>query len=348
MEFLQGSVRPSIRARSRRARLLLVGLIVAAAGCGAGALPSASAAGPAPSSAALQVLLQTLTSARPVRSGVIGLDLRIVPRGSGTLTGPIELSLGGPFQSAGAGGLPTADLTLAVLAHGLGDSAQLISAGGHVYVTLGGQTFRLPASSYRRLASQLRSLTTSATHTGGLSTALVLLGVDPFSWLKHLRIVGHPRLDGAPTIHIATRIEAAALLRAVDRALHQAGSLGLSSTSTLAKTLSGALAQRLAQALGAPRLDVWVGSTDRALRRLRLSATVPVTGSTRTLLGGVRSAAMTLTLRFSQINQPQVIRQPVVTQPYSALRAEALRLLAQIEGGLMGTSGTSTTSTTAG
>lgn len=340
MRFLQGSVRRLPPVRSRGGRRLLLGLVLAVAASGGGALATASAAGPPPTSAALQVLLQTLTSARPVHSGVIGLDLRIVPRGSGALIGPIELALGGPFRSQPAGQLPAADLTVAVHAHGLGSSVRLISVGGHAYVMAGGQSYALPASIYRRLASPFRSLTTSATHTRGLSTALVLLGIDPLSWLKHPRIVGHPQLDGVPTIHVAARIEAAILLRAVDRALRQAGSLGLSSTGTLAKGLSGALPRRLAQALGAPRLDVWTGSADRVLRRLRLSATVAVTGPTRTLLGGARSAGMTLTLRFSQINQPQVISPPVVTRPYSALRTAALHLLQQLEGGL-GISGTS-------
>ncbi len=337
-------MRPPGQAGIRPARALLGGALLVASVSGCSAVASTAASGPPVTSAAQRILVQAFTPHRAIRSGVIGLDLRVVPRGSATVAGPLELSFGGPVQLRGPGRVPAADFTVGFEDRGRRGSLALISAGGHAYVSIGGRSFRLPASSDRRLASSLGSIGSPALGPGGAPGALMLLGIDPLRWLRHTRIVGHPRLDGTPTTHVTARIDATALLTGLGRALRQAGSFGVSGVSTLAKGLSAVLPRRLARMLGEPRLDVWVGGADGMLRRVRLSAVMPVAGSMRAGLGGARSAEVTVSLRYRHLNQPQTITPPARPQAYSALRVEALLLLQQLEAGLTpGSSGTRTT-----
>ncbi len=70
----------------------------AVAGCGGS---SGSAAG---------LLRQTFCGQHTVRSGNLKVALTLTPSGSRTLTGPVSLSLSGPFQSLGSGKLPSPNL----------------------------------------------------------------------------------------------------------------------------------------------------------------------------------------------------------------------------------------------
>ena len=87
----------------------LTALCVAACGGSSGSGSSAGSSGTAQS-----LLKQTFAAGHTVASGVLGLAVTIGPTGSGSVTGPISLSLSGPFQSHGSGTLPSSDFTVAI------------------------------------------------------------------------------------------------------------------------------------------------------------------------------------------------------------------------------------------
>ena len=58
------------------------------------------------------LLKETFSGSHPVNSGNLSFKLSVQPKGSSTLTGPITLSFGGPFQSMGKGKLPQSNLSL--------------------------------------------------------------------------------------------------------------------------------------------------------------------------------------------------------------------------------------------
>src|ERR1700759_668757 len=80
-------------------------LAAAVAACGSSS-PASSSAG------AQQLLKQTFSGSHTVKSGVLTFSLTLTPSGSSTVSGPITLSLNGPFQSQGAGKLPESDFTI--------------------------------------------------------------------------------------------------------------------------------------------------------------------------------------------------------------------------------------------
>src|SRR5579862_3142417 len=104
----------------------LAGIVLAA--CGS----SSDSSGGSPST----LLNQTFTGTHKVTSGILNLTLTVDPSGSSTLSGPITLSFGGPFQTRGTGKLPESNFTVAASALGRNVSLGILSTGTTGYVSL--------------------------------------------------------------------------------------------------------------------------------------------------------------------------------------------------------------------
>jgi hypothetical protein len=278
---------------------------------------------------------------------VITLDVKVVPAGSSTITQPLELSFSGPFTST-AGKLPESDFTIDVSAQGQHGSLQVISAGGKGYIAVSGQSYVMPASSFKSLESGFGSLANSggASASGSGSGAFAKLGIHPLDWLSNPQIVGSSTVNGAATTEVSAKVDTSAMLHDISKLLGKAGSLGVSGASALPQSLSAATQKRIATALGSPSFDVWTGKSDKIVRKLTVSATIPVTGQIHTLLGGMTSAAVTLGFEYSDLNQPQTITAPTSVKPYSVFQSKVDTLLQEIESGLV--SGSLTGGTTTG
>ena len=81
-------------------------------------------------------------------------------------------------------------------------------------------------------------------------------------------------------------------------------------------------------------VDVWTGTSDKTLRKLALNVTVPVTGRVSTLLGGLSSAGIGLSIQYSNLNQTQTIATPTNVQPYSQFTAKLQGIVSALSGGL--------------
>lgn len=281
---------------------------------------------------------------------MITLSLAVAPAGSSTITRPLELSFGGPFTIAGGGRPPQSDFTIAISAQGHRAGLQVISADGRGYITLSGQSYRMPASSFAKLQSGFGSLAgSSGAARKSSSDTLGKLGIRPLDWLTNPRVVGTATINGAATTRISAGVDTQALLADLNKLLAKAGSLtGGSGAGALPQSISAADQRRIAAALGSPRLSVWTGTADKVIRKLTVTARIPVTGRTRSLLGGMTKAVVTFDFEYSHLNQPQTIVAPSASQPYSVFRAKVSTFLQEIQGGLStgslnGSAGTGTT-----
>lgn len=327
-----------MRVRRRTSVKLALPLITAAllAGCGGGSSTPSTSGG---SSSAATLLRETFSGKHPVHSGNIDFSLRIVPTGSSSLTAPITVSFGGPFQSGGAGKLPQSDFTVTGEAQGETGKLSIISTGAAGYITVDGVSYKLPASNFKSLESTLSGK--SAKRSSG---ALGALGIDPLSWLSSPHVVGQATVGGAATTHISASVDVPQLLHDLSTLVSKASSLGISGTSSLSGGLSASDQAAIAAHIESPSFDVWTGDADHTLRKLTVGLTVPVSGKTSTQLGGLKSAAVTLTLRYSDINQPQTITAPSDVRPYVQFQEKVLSVLEAIGGGFSGsiTGGAST------
>ncbi len=161
----------------------------------------------------------------------------MTPSGSSTLSGPITLSFGGPFQSLGKGKLPKSNFTISVSALGKSGSLGLLSTGSSGYVTLSGTSYQLPKATFQKLESSLTQV--GASRSTGNSGALSSLGIRPLDWLQDPKVVGTENVNGTDTTHITASVNVAAFLNDFSTLiLHKASKLGGTAARSAARDLA--------------------------------------------------------------------------------------------------------------
>jgi len=307
----------------------LPAVLVVALACSVSACASSSSAGNGDASTLLR---QTFSGSHVVNSGRMSFTVTADPTGSSTATQPIVLSVGGPFQVDGRGKLPKYDFTISISALGGRAVLGVRSTGTSGYVTLQGTSYRLPAASYRQLGTVLSQLTSSS---GTGSSGPAGLGIDPLRWLTNPSVVGTATVGGVQTTHIHAGVNVGALVSDLSTLLRKASSLA-GSAGVVPSGIPGATKSQIASAIRKASVDVWTGSADKTVRQLDVDLTVAVAGQTSALLGGLRSAAIAIDLRYADLNQPQNITAPTSVEPYSAFQAKIGPLVQSIEGALAG------------
>jgi hypothetical protein len=321
------------------------------AGLLAASLLAASLAACGGSGDATQLLQQTFGGSHQVNSGKLDLSLTITPSGSRTLTAPITLTFGGPFQTRGKGKLPESNFTLNLSAQGHTGTLGILSTGSSGFVTLSGAAYQLPQATFQRLESSFSSLANSP--GGSSSNSLSKLGINPLHWLSDATVVGDESVAGTTAVHIHAKINVAAFLNDLNRVLQRSSASGLTGSSSLSRGLPQATVNRIADEVQNPSFDLWTGKADKTLRRMVINLNIPVTGQISSLLGGLSSAGIGLNLEYDELNLPQSISTPTNVRPFSEFQAKLSTFVGNIRstlGSLAGggsglplTPGTSTT-----
>ena len=300
-----------------------------------------AACGSSSSGSASQLLRQTFSGSHTVNSGNLNVNLTLTPSGSSTVKGPISLSFGGPFASLGKGKLPESNFNIAITGFGHTGSLAILSTGTNGYITLQGTSYQLPASTFQQLESSFAS----ASGGGSGQSALAKLGIHPLTWLTRPTVVGNDQVGGASTTHISAGVDVPALINDLNTLLSKASSLGISSVTGGRTSIPSSVAGKIQNA----RVDLWTGSGDKTLRKLVVNLSVPVTGQTSSLLGGLSSAQVNLTMQYANLNQPQTITPPSTVAPFSQFQSKLRSILAAIQsavGGAVGGTSSSGSSST--
>ena len=312
--------------RIRQSRGLSALLIAAVVSIAVGACGSSK-----PSGNAASLLKQTFTGAHTVTSGKLNFSLTLDPSGSSTLTGPISLSFGGPFQSLGSGKLPKSDFNISISAQGASETLGILSTGTAGYVSLLGKNYQLPTTTFQKLESSFSQIGASPGSSSG-SGQLSRLGIHPLNWLVNPTVVGTESVAGTDTTHIRATVNVSSLLTDLNTFLGRARSIGVTGATKLPSGLSPATRQKIAGEVQSPSFDVWTGNGDKTIRRLAIGLTLPVTGSLSGALGGLHSAKIGLTLQYADLNQPQTITAPASVRPYSEFVTQLKSFLSSIKG----------------
>jgi hypothetical protein len=309
------------------AALLLAGLVaVLVSACGGS---SGSSDGSASS-----LLRQTFSGSHKVDSGQLSFAVTLTPAGSSTLNQPVSISFGGPFQSRGTGQLPASDFAVSGSLQGHHGALSIISTGTQGFVTVSGTSYQLPTTTFQQLESSFSSIAASGGSSKARSGTLSRLGINPLGWLTQPTIVGQDSVGGTQTTHIRAQVNVRALLRDLNTFLQKAGSLGVPTGGSVPTSLSASEQAKIASEVQHPNFDVWTGNTDKTVRRLTVGLTVPVSGQISTLLGGLKTAAIELSLQYTDLNQPQSITAPTKLRPYSEFSTRIAGLVQGIEGAL--------------
>ncbi len=299
---------------------LLTAAALALSGCGGSSTGAGSGA------SARTLLKETFTGSHNIDSGQLAASITVDPTGSKILTEPVSLSFGGPFQSRGKNQLPESDFNIAVGFQGHTGQLGILSTGTEGFVTLEGTAYKLPAASFKQLESGV-----SAVGGGSSSSSSVLsgLGIHPQQWLIDPEVVGTAQVGGTQTDHIHGKLAVKPLLSDLSKLLAKASTLS-SSTSAL-KSISPAEQQKIAGEVNNASFDLWTGTKDHTVRKLTVTATLPVSGATSTELGGLTSAKLSFGLTYSGIGQAQTITAPTRSEPYSQFESRLRTIVLEIE-----------------
>jgi hypothetical protein len=311
---------------------------LALAACGGGAAGSGAATG----ATASQLLKATFSGSHKLTSGNLNVELMVTPSGSSVLTTPITLSFGGPFEDLGPGRVGNSDFTLRVTALGTSlISLGLESLDGKGYVSLGGTSYRLPARQYRQIESRISQTGSGSGQVQQVQGIIGKLGIDPLRWLTAPQVVGSSTVGGASTTHIRAGLNVGALIDDVGVLLSKASALGVPHAGKLSLSIPPATKAKIVAEAGRPRVDIWTGRSDKTLRKLAVSLTIPVSGRISSALGGLKSAALSLVVAYENLGQPQTISAPAPKslQPYARFKAQAQALAGAIGGALSSKAG---------
>jgi hypothetical protein len=307
--------------------LALVALTLAACGDDGG-----GGGGGGGSADAETLLRQTFTGSHDIRSGRADVQLRVVVDDP-SFRGPVDVGISGPFQSAGSDEIPQFDLSLDVDAQGQTFEAGLISTSDRIFVELSGTAYEVPGDLIQELKDSWRR---SQEEGSDQQMSLESLGLDPLSWLVDPTVEGSETVGGVETEHISAGIDVDALLDDVETVLQKIDEQGLAGITgqDVPDSISADARRQIEEAVRTAEFDVWTGSEDHTLRRLRVVLEiVPPEGD------GPRSLDIELTVELTDLNEPQTIQAPASSRPLDELLGQFQGLLGGALGGAGGAGG---------
>lgn len=280
------------------------------------------------------VLKETFGAGKEVKSGQLGVSVRVNTKGLENVSGPLGLKLTGPFQSRGGTELPKFDFTAQLDLSGQSLRVGAVSTDDAGFVTVAGQAYALSDELYAQFkkgyADQAKCNEEGDEDAG---VSFRTLGIDPNTWLREAKDAGEEEVGGAETTHITASIDVPAFLDDVNRILARTGGEQpedpcADEPADGASDQDGGSQQQLsekdrkaiADGVRSAKVDVWTGKEDRTLRRLNLKVAFEVPEASRKQLNGLSSGDITFDLSFAKLNEDQTIAAPKDARPLSELQ----------------------------
>ena len=292
----------------RRPALLLpflAALALAIGACG-GSGDDDSGGGEAASSSTdvNQLLNDTFTGSKEIKSGNVDLKIAIDAQGgSSQLNGPINATLSGPFQSQGGGALPEFDLQASLEGGGQNLKAGVTSTGDKGFVSFQGTDYVLDDNTFKQFKAGYEQAQKQSKDDQGAS--LATLGIDPRKWLTDPQNEGEAKVGDTDTIKITGGVDVAKLLDDVNAALEKASSLGVSGAQGVPEKLTEQQRQQVADAIKDPKVEIYTGKDDKILRRMVVNMGVDAQGT---------SGTVAFDVSLTDLNEDQDIAEPAGRQ----------------------------------
>lgn len=304
--------------------LALVGLALGLlAGCGGDDSVNAASS----STDVNQLLKETFSGKKDVKSGK--LDLSLTANAGGQ---DVAVKVSGPFQSQGSGKLPKLAINVSFDGGGQSLQAGVTSTGDKGFVSYGGTDYAVPGPVFQQFKAGFEQSTKQSGDNGNQS--LATLGIDPTKWLTNAKNEGDAKVGDTDTIKITGDVDVPKLLDDVNVALQKIRSLGGSQAASLPSQLSEQEKQQAAKAIKSLNVEIYTGKDDKILRRMVVAAKLDVPNQSG---GGSQSADVNFDLQLLDLNEDQDINAPDSTKPFSELMNKLNGLGLGGLGGLGGT-----------
>src|SRR5947208_1233528 len=237
--------------------LLLALLALVGAGCGGGDKASSS-------SDVNDLLQKTFAGGKKIDSGKLNLALRLNLQGgqSSQLSGPVALTLTGPFESQGKGKLPKFDMDAAFEGGGQNLKAGIESTGDKGFVSFNGTDYAVSDQVFQQFRTGYEQAQQQSAKQNGGAQSLATLGIDPRRWLKNPRNEGDAKVGDTDVVKITGDVDVGKLLDDVNNALAKARSLGVQGSQQLPSKLTDQQKQQAEQAIKALKVEIYTGKED--------------------------------------------------------------------------------------
>jgi hypothetical protein len=308
---------------------LLLGLALLGASCGGD--DSGSGAAASSDTDVDQLLQQTFSGSKEVKSGNLNLKFTAAAAGGSDASENVTIQLAGPFESQGDGELPKFHLEASFEGAGDSISAGATSTGDKGYVSFQGTDYEVDGPLFAQFKSGFEQAQKQG--SSGDSQSLTSLGMDPRKWLTDPQNAGDAKVGDDDTIKITGGVDVAKLLDDVNNALAKASALDLGSTGQIPEKLTEQQKSQVVDAVKDPRVEIYTGKDDTILRRMVIAFGVDEKSS------GTQGN-VNFDLSIEDLNESQDISAPADAKPFSALAGQLQGLGLGLGGGAAGSGGT--------
>jgi hypothetical protein len=284
---------------------LLLALVFGVAACGGGSDDEVSS-----STDVNELLTQTFTGSKEVKSGNLDLSLKIEAQGGDSqVQGPVNISLTGPFQAQDQGKLPKFKLDAAFEGAGQSIKAGATSTGDKGYLSFQGTDYVVEDQVFEQFKAGFEQAQKQGSDQ---KQSFASLGMDPRKWLTNPKNEGDSKVGDDDTIKITGGIDVSKLLDDVNDALGKASALGLGGAGQVPEKLTEQQKRAVVDAVKDPRVEIYTGKEDTILRRLVVNLGIDdkASGSNGTVGFDVS---------ITDLNEEQDIAEPADAKPFKDL-----------------------------
>ena len=253
---------------------------------------------------------------KKVESGKLDLELKIDAKNTQGVSGPVTVSVKGPFQSQGKQKLPKFKIDFAFEGAGQSIKAGLTSTGTKGFVNFQGSDYAVTD----QIFTQFKTGFEQAQKKGNTKNqSLSSLGLDPRKWLTNAKNAGDAKVGDDDVIKITGGVDVNKLLDDVNKALTKARNLGVQGTQTLPSQLTAAQRKEVTDAVKDPKVEIYTGKDDKVLRRMVVALGIVAPKSSSSPNG---SADFRLDFSIADLNQDQEISEPANAKPFDQLTSQ--------------------------
>jgi hypothetical protein len=293
--------------RSRPLLFLLIAMLAVAglvAGCGGGSSGDEASS----STDVNQLLKDTFSGKKDVKSGKLDLTVDVNAGASGTFNAKVS----GPFESQGAGKLPKLDIDASLEGGGQSFQAGVTTTGDQGFVSYGGTDYAVDDQTFKKFKAGFEQSTKNATSQNS-NQSLTSLGIDPSKWLTNAKNEGEAKVGDDDTIKITGDVDVPKLLDDVNGALQKIRQLGGAQASSLPEQLTEADKKQAQDAIKNLSVEIYTGKDDKILRRMVVAMKLAAQSQT---------ADLKLDFQLLDLNEGQDIKAPENTKPFADLTSK--------------------------
>jgi hypothetical protein len=258
-----------------------------------------------------KLLEDTFSGDKKIDSGKFEMALKLDVKGSGAVQGPVNITLGGPFESQGLKKIPKFDVEVSFEGVGQSLKAGVMTTGEKGYVNFNGTDYVVADEVFKEFRESFEK---AASEGQKDDQSLQSLGIDPRKWLTNAKNAGEEKVGDTDTVRITGDVDVAKLLDDINTALQKAGSLGLQGQAQLPTKLSDEQKAQIQQAVKNLKVDIYTGKEDTTLRRMHIVFDVnDPTGKEQ------GSAKVDFDLKLLDLNEGQEFSEPENPKPFDEL-----------------------------